>query len=105
NSNTAKRPEFDPYDLDITLKNKLEDTPDKAVRDSIRAQAEEVTTIKSVNFTNVRKERADNNKPPMPWDISNFSASYSYTETGYRDPIIEFDEEQKHTGALDYSYS
>ena len=104
-STTAKRPEFDPYDLDITLKDKLSDTPDRTARDSIRAQAEEVTTIKSVNFTNVRKERGDNSKAPMPWDISNFSVSYSYTETEYRDPIIEFDEEQNHTGALDYSYS
>lgn len=104
-SNVTKRPEFDPYDLDINLTDKLNNTASRADRDSIRAQAEEVTAIKSVNFTNVRKERADNSKPPMPWDISNFSVSYSYTETEYRDPIIEFDEEQKHTGALDYSYS
>ncbi|MCB0587055.1 MAG: cell surface protein SprA, partial [Phaeodactylibacter sp.] len=103
-SNTAKRPEFDPYDLDITLKDKLNNVASQN-RDSILAQAEEVTTIKSVNFTNVRKERADNSKPPLPWDISNFSVSYSFTETEYRDPIIEFDQEQKHTGALDYSYS
>ncbi|MCB0561037.1 MAG: cell surface protein SprA, partial [Phaeodactylibacter sp.] len=104
-SNTVKRPEFDPYDLDITLKDKLASTAVGRDRDSIRAQAEEVTTLKSVNFTNVRKERSDNSRPPMPWDISNFSVSYSFTETEYRDPIIEFDEEQKHTGALDYSYS
>ncbi|MCB9296154.1 MAG: cell surface protein SprA [Lewinellaceae bacterium] len=103
-SNTTKRPEFDPYDLDITLKDKLQ-SADSQERDSILAQSQEVTTLKSINFTNVRKERADNSKPPMPWDISNFSVSYSFTETEYRDPIIEFDQEEKHTGALDYTYS
>lgn len=103
-SNTTKRPEFDPYDLDITLKDKLNSASGQE-RDSILALAQEVTTLKSVNLTNVRKERADNSKPPMPWDISNFSVSYSFTETEYQDPIIEFDEEQRHTGAIDYSYS
>ncbi|WP_170254736.1 T9SS outer membrane translocon Sov/SprA [Phaeodactylibacter luteus] len=104
-SNTTTTPEFDPYDLDITLDDKLRDIDSPEVRDSVRSAAQEVTTIRSVNLTNVRKERTDNSKAPMPWDISNFSASYSYTETEYQDPIIEFNEEEQHTGAIDYSYS
>ncbi len=105
-SNTTRTPEFDPYDLDIKLKDKINQADSKVVRDSLREQSQEVSTIKSFNLTNVRKERSpDRGSPPMPWDISNFSASYSYTETGFRDPIIEFDEEEKHTGSLDYTYS
>jgi cell surface protein SprA len=104
-SKAIRTPEFDPYDLDITLKDKLDDAENNEVRDSLLDQAQEVTTIKSLNFTNVRKERTNTNKPPMPWDISNFSVSYSYTETDFRDPIIEFNEDQSHTAALDYTYS
>ncbi|MCB0555968.1 MAG: cell surface protein SprA, partial [Phaeodactylibacter sp.] len=105
-SKAVRTPEYDPYDLDIKLKDKISAAENNSVRDSIKEQSQEVTTIKSFNFTNVRKDRGPNNRGvPMPWDISNFSASYSYTETGYRDPIVEFDEEQKHTGSLDYTYS
>ena len=104
-SRAIRTPEYDPYDLDVTLKDKLDDAENSEVRDSIRDQAQEVTTIKSFNLTNVRKERTNNSKPPMPWDISNFSASYSYTETDYHDPIIELSEEKNHTGSLDYTYS
>jgi len=104
-SNTTIRPEFDPYDLDITLNDKLDNIDDRNQRDSVRNSALEVTTIKSVNFTNVRKERSNASKAAMPWDISNFSLSYSYTETEFRDPIIELNQEQQHTGVLDYSFS
>jgi len=104
-SQASRTPEFDPYDLDITLKDKLDDAANNEVRDSILEQAQEVTTIKSLNLTNVRKERTNNQKTPMPWDISNFSVSYSYTETEYRDPIIEFNEEKNQMAALDYSFS
>ena len=104
-SNTTSTPEFDPYDLDITLANKLDDADNRQQRDSILSAAQEVSTIKSVNLTNVRKERTDNSKAAMPWDISNFSASYSYTESEFRDPIIEFNEEERHTGSIDYAFS
>ncbi|HMQ48278.1 MAG TPA: cell surface protein SprA [Saprospiraceae bacterium] len=104
-SQTVKTPEFDPYDLDIRLKEKVQEEPDRVKRDSIKEQAQEVTQIKAYNFTNVRKERTNNNAKPMPWDISNFSLTYGYTETNYRDPIIESNEEKRYTGAIDYSYS
>jgi cell surface protein SprA len=104
-SRATRTPEFDPYDLDIVLKDKLDDAETAEERAIIREQAQEVTTVKSFNLTNVRKERSNNAKTPMPWDIANFSASYSYTETEYRDPIIESNEEQNQSAALDYTYS
>ena len=104
-SKSISNPEFDPYDLDVRLKDKINETETKAERDSIRILAQDVTTIKSYNFTNVRKERTNSQKKPMPWDIENFSFSYSYSETERRDPIIELDQERKQQGAVDYSYS
>ena len=104
-SKSISNPEFDPYDLDITLKDKLDAAESRTARDSIRRQAQDVTTIKSLNFTNVRKERTGGNKKPLPWDIENFSFTYAYTETERRDPIIEFDREERHNGAIDYAFS
>ena len=104
-SQTSINPKFDPYDLDIELKDKLNSTPDKTVRDSLRNQAVDFTSIKSYSFTNVRKERTGRAKTPKPWDISNFSFTYARSEIEHRDPIIESDKTDQHRGAVDYAYT
>ncbi len=105
-SNVTKTPEYDPYDFDILLRDKLKKAETAAIRDSLREQAEEVTNIKSFNFTDVGKDRTGGgDRKPMPWDIENFSVSYSHTETEFRDPIIQFQRDRRETGALDYKYS
>ena len=103
-SNETRNPQFDPYDLDIELKDKIRES-DPADRDSIRQIAQYVTSIKSYNFTNVRKERTNQSRKPMPWDISNFSFTYAFDETQRRDPIIENDAITRRRGAIDYNYS
>lgn len=102
-SRTVLTPQYDPYDLDIELKKKLNSVDDQAARDSIRDQALDVTTIKTINFTNVRVEKKDGK--PMPWDVSNFTASYGYTETDKHDPLIELNNTKNHTGSVAYRYS
>lgn len=104
-SETRSTPQFDPYDLDIPLKEKIA-AADPADRDSLREQAQDISSIKSLNFTNVRKNRSRNNtSAPMPWDISNFKLTYAYTETDRRNPIIESDKLKSYRGVLDYNYS
>ncbi|MEL6922530.1 MAG: cell surface protein SprA, partial [Bacteroidota bacterium] len=104
-SKVQRSPEFDPYDYDIPLKEKLAAEPDRAKRDSIRSQAADVTEIKSINFTNVRKERTNSERAPMPWDVSNFSFTYAYSQTDRQTPLIESDKLDQHRGAVDYTYS
>ena len=97
-------PEYDPYDLDIKLKDKLRaSTP--VERDSLREQAVEYEHITSYSFNNVRKERTNTTRKPKPWDIENFSVSYGHTTTNRTDPIIAKDEVDQHKGALDYHYN
>ncbi len=93
-SKNIKSPQYDPYDLDIELKDKK--TP--------KEDAQDVTTIKSYNFTNVRKDKT-NGKKPKPWDISNFSATYAYSETDRHSPLIAKDNLKRYRGGLDYQYS
>ncbi|MCX8018899.1 MAG: cell surface protein SprA [Chitinophagaceae bacterium] len=57
-------PEYDPYDLDIKLKEKLKQAPGEK-KDSIRNDAVDVTVIKTVNLTNVRKTKTDGKKPKI----------------------------------------
>ncbi|MDP4709729.1 MAG: cell surface protein SprA [Saprospiraceae bacterium] len=104
-SNTTETPEFDPYDEDVLLRDKLNTAEDGAARDSIRSQSRDVVQIKSINFNNVRKERTDNQRTAKPWDVENLSASYSYTQTDRTDPIIAFDREKVYIGGLEYNFS
>jgi len=102
-SETRKNPEFDPYDLDIPLKEKLARTSGNE-RDSIRQQAQDVSSIRSYNFTNVRKEKTSEGAP-KPWDISNFAFTYAKTSTEKSNPLIEEDQIDQHRGAVNYNYS
>ncbi len=102
-SRTHSSPEYDPYDLDIKLKDKIREA-EPVKRDSIRGDAQDVTTIKTVNFTNVRKIKTDNKRPKI-WSLTNFDFNYSYIETEKYNPLIEKDEVRRTRAALGYTYA
>lgn len=102
-SQTVSTPEYDPYDLDIKLKDKLKGAS-SARRDSIRNDAIEVTTIRSINFTNVKKNNTTGKKQKL-WSIENFDVSYSYTRSEHHSPLVESDELIVHHGGLGYNYT
>ena len=102
-SHTQTMPEYDPYDLDIKLRDKLKDNA-KNVQDSIKREAVDATTIKTLTLTNVKKIK-QNNKKPQPWDISNLDGNYSYTKIERRNPLIDHDEMTRTRAALGYNYA
>ena len=102
-SQRSSTPEYDPYDLDLVLKEKLRlAASDK--RDSIKSDAQDVTTIKTLNFTNVKKLKTDGKKPKI-WSLSNFELNYSYIQTMSHNPLIERDEMRRTRGAIGYAYA
>ncbi|MBI2731235.1 MAG: cell surface protein SprA [Sphingobacteriales bacterium] len=102
-SQTISNPKYDPYDQDVRLEDKLKAaTGDK--KDSIKRDAQDLTTIKTFNFTNVRKNKT-NNKPSRIWDISNLDFSYSYFKQEKHNPLIESDEVVRHRGGVGYNYN
>ncbi len=104
-SNITRKPEYDPYDLDIKLKDKLNETADAHARDSIKSLANDITVVKGYNFTNVRKEhRGKPRKVPLPWNIENFSLTYAYNEHQKRTPFILSDQQKQYKGGLDWQY-
>ena len=96
-------PEYDPYDLDIKLKDKLKANP-KEVQDSIKREAVDATTIKTLALTNVKINRSSNKKP-QPWDISNLDANYSLTKIERRNPLIDHDDMKRTRAALGYNFA
>jgi len=81
-STTVETPEYDPYQLDLRLKEDiLDNEADPVKRDSIRDLAVDYTSIRGFNFTNVRKERMNRERKPMPWDVENLSLTYAFDRT------------------------
>lgn len=105
--------QFEPYERDLTVDEKVEalnakkaKNPDLAPEidaeiEDVKDRSKETTTIKTFNFTNVKKD----GQGGKPWSISNFSASYSYTETTKTDPIIKEDKTQEYSATIDYTYN
>jgi cell surface protein SprA len=104
-SQTISNPEYDPYDLDIKLKDKLRLARSKAERDSILEQAQDFTSIKSLSFTNVRKLPNPQQTKNHLWDISNFDLSYSFSQILSHNPLIESDELTRQRLGLGYHFS
>lgn len=102
-SRTSSTPEYDPYDLDIKLRDKINDSP-KDKKDSILRDAVDVTTIKTITLTNVKKNRSGNKKS-QPWDVSNFDLNYSHTRIEKHNPLIELDEMRRTRGAIGYNFA
>ncbi len=112
-SRSISTPEYDPYDGDIILKEELDTLGQLAEQgfhetDTVqeyRKQTQTINTIKSVNVTNVRKERTNPDRKPKVYDIENFSATYAFVESELQDPIIEEEKVKRHTGSLAYTYN
>ena len=102
-SQAVSTPEYDPYDMDVKLKDKLKNVK-AAAKDSIKNNAIDFTSTTSVNFTNVRKNRTST-KSPKIYDIANFDISYSYLKIKNHTPLIESNEITRHRYALGYNFA
>ncbi len=101
-SQIISSPQYDPYDKDVLLKEKLK-LFGGARADSIRSEAIDYTSIKTINFTNVRKTPHPTKKIRL-WSVSNFDFSYSFTETIQHNPLIEKNQVKRFLGGIGYTY-
>lgn len=99
---TIRKPQYDPYDKDVKYKDKLNSAQTKAQKDSIKNTALDQTTIKTINFTNVRIQPG---AKTHLWSLSNFDFSYSYTKTEQSNPLIASNKTVKQRGGLGYTYN
>jgi cell surface protein SprA len=104
-SNQVNTPQYDPAQSDITLKQTLNSAKSSQQRDSIKNAAEDYTMRKSINFTNVHKDRAPTKTTVHLYDVENLNASYAYTEYTHHDFTTENDLERTYHVALAYNYA
>lgn len=99
-------PQFNPLDPDILLAKQYKDqTISKPYRDSLRYITQDRTTRKSINFTNVKKDKSADATKSKIYDIENWAATYSYSELNRRNVNIEYNIIKDYRGGLIYNYS
>ncbi len=100
---TTSTPEYDPFDLDIKLADKVKAAP-AAQKDSIRKQAVDATTVETLNFTNVHVNNTSNKKLKI-WSIENINVSYSYSRSEHHSPLATEDELITNKAIFAYNYT
>lgn len=98
-SEEFKDPKYDPQFQDV----KFEDAKDINENSS---SARDYTKRHSISLINVRKERVGElKKKPKPYDVENFSVSYSYNEENHRDYNIQKHLVQDVKTSANYAYN
>lgn len=107
NSEEWSNPQFNPLSPDIEFEDAIENLETQEEKDDLRRKSQDYTKRRSMNFTNVRKERTgDGGKSAVrPYDIENFSASYAFNETFRRNINTKNDTRRSYVGSLNYSYA
>jgi len=116
-SETVLSPQFNPLDPDVELKATLADERmTEGARDTLRSVVENYTQRRSINLTNVRKERSrggakekkskkERSSKNRLYDIENISLSYSFNEIFNRNIDTEFSIKREHSGGLGYNFN
>ena len=101
---TLITPEYDPFYLDLKLDDRLNTAERKSQRDSIRNQAIDYTSRKSISLIGVRKNSSGASKTRF-YSPENFDFSYAYNELEHRDYEIETQEEFNLLLGANYGHS
>lgn len=101
------KPEYNPLDPDIRFDDALNAKQTDEERENLKKITEDYTRRKSINFTNVKKNRTGGggSSKPKVYDIENFNVSYGYSETYRRNVNTEYDLLKDYTGSIGYNYN
>ena len=97
-------PKYNPLSPDLTMEETMAD-PNTSDEEKLKIEeiAQDRTTRKSINFTNVKVKRGK--KKPKIYSLSNWSTTYSYNKLEKTNVTTEVDENTQHRGVLAYNFS
>ncbi len=101
-SETHVKPQYNPLDPDILLKDALKEAVNEQERDSIKTISEDYSRRKTISINNAGITKRG--EKPHAWDLANFSVNYTYNETYSSNTKTEIDLEKNYKGGLNYNY-
>lgn len=97
-------PQFDPLNPDIEWADATRALSREERRQRLK-ESRTYTRRRSLNFTNVRKDRGQDAGSERPWDVENLSLSYSYSDQEYFDVNTAFENTRTYRGSLAYLHT
>lgn len=101
-SETRIKPQYNPLDPDILLKDALSAAKNKTVRDSILSISEDFTRRKTITVSNAGITKRG--EKPHAWDLANLSVNYTYNEIYSSNTKTELNLEKNYRGGLNYDF-
>lgn len=98
-------PQYDPLDPDVPLEASLRTIESQEERNRYRKLVEDRTVTRSINFTNVRKTKVDQEADLHFYDIENLSVSYAYSDAVTSNITTETYLQKSVSGGVSYDYS
>ncbi len=97
-------PKYDPLSPDLELSEVTQglSTTDKK---KIRKRSQSYVRRRSINFTNVRKERTNPDKKPRIYDVENLNGTFAYSDRKAYDINTAFDNQKQFRVGLGYNFS
>ncbi|MFN8351063.1 MAG: cell surface protein SprA [Flavobacteriales bacterium] len=97
-------PQFDPLNPDI----EWDDATRALTAEERKARLKELRTYtrrRSVNVTNVHKERGQGGGKEHFWDVENLSLSYAYSDQEYHDVNTQYENTRSYRGSLAWQHN
>jgi len=102
-SEQVSTPKYNPLDQDLLLKEELDNMRTQQEKDSLKAYAQDVMTVKSFSMSSIKFDIQSKN--PMPYDPANFSFGYAYNESNKHNPNTAWEISRDYRGTFSYNYS
>lgn len=99
------RPYFDPFDRDMPLSLSLTALPENRDRGSYLRQVQDRYTRRSINFTNVGKNKTKEDEVNRFYDVENIILGFNYSDQVFQTPNTDARELVNWGGNVLYSYN
>src|SRR5690554_2971620 len=97
-------PKFDPLAPDLELSD-VDAGLSSSEQKELRQRSQSYVRRRSINFTNVRKDRVGGSSKPKIYDVENLNATFAYSDRNAYDFSTAFDNQRQFRLALGYSYT
>ncbi|MBK8531365.1 MAG: cell surface protein SprA [Flavobacteriales bacterium] len=102
-SEQISNPQFDPLNPDITFEDATRTLTREERKERLK-RSRTYTRRRSINLTNVRKEREPGSKEQF-FDVENLSFNYAYSDQEYFDVNTAYENTRTYRGAIAYVHS
>jgi cell surface protein SprA len=97
-------PQYDPLNPDIEWNEATRSLTRQEKRDRLK-ELRTYTRRRSINFTNIHKERSATSRTEKFWDLSNFGLSYAYGDQEFHDVNTQYENTRTYRGSLTWQHN